>query len=155
MGTGKDTAVPLIGMLPRLRRYARVLTAEPEAADDLVAAALSRARDAARDTAGQSSVLSVMAIMRRLDHSRRNPADAPQRAVIPPTGAAAPGDISEALSQLSVDEREILMLVAVERLTYDEVASLLEVPPATVMARLSRARANLRALTGPLTGHDV
>src|SRR5689334_13151212 len=104
MATGKGTAVPLIGMLPRLRRYARVLTAEAEAADDLVAAALSRARHAPRDTAGESSVLSVMAIMRRLDQSRRDPADAPQRTVLPPTGAAAPGDISEALWQLSVDE---------------------------------------------------
>jgi RNA polymerase sigma-70 factor (ECF subfamily) len=49
------------------------------------------------------------------------------------------------LWELPVEEREILMLVAVERLSYDEVATLLEVPPATVIARLTRARANLHA----------
>jgi RNA polymerase sigma-70 factor (ECF subfamily) len=149
MGTGKGTAVPLIGMLPRLRRYARVLTAQPEAADDLVADTLSWARHMTRDTEEWSSVLSVMAIMRRLQHVRREPVDAPQRALTPPTGAAPASGIFAALWQLPVDEREILMLVAVERLTYDEVATLLEVPPATVIARLTRARANLRALMEP------
>jgi len=148
MGTGKGTAVPLIGMLPRLRRYARVLTAQPEAADDLVADTLSWARHMTRDTEERSSVLSVMAIMRRLQHVRQEPVDAPQRALTPPTLAPASG-IFPALWQLPVDEREILMLVAVERLAYDEVATLLGVPPATVIARLTRARANLRALMEP------
>jgi len=144
-------ASQMIGLLPRLRRYARVLTVQPDAADDLVADTLSRAHRTTVDTVEPPSAVSVMAIMHRLHQARRGRRGRIERgrakAVTPPADAAASAsDIMDLVWQLPVDEREILMLVAVERLTYDEVAALLEVPPATVIARLSRARANLRGL---------
>jgi RNA polymerase sigma-70 factor (ECF subfamily) len=143
------TATQLIGLLPRLRRYARVLTTRPDAADDLVADTLTRARRARHETPQQSPALSVMAIMHRLHRGRRVRGDRGGRAN-PERGAAdPPAPIVELLCQLALDEREVLLLVAVERLSYDDVAALLDVPPATVIARLSRARANLRALMQP------
>jgi RNA polymerase sigma-70 factor (ECF subfamily) len=57
-------------------------------------------------------------------------------------------------SRLPVAQREILLMVAVESLSYGEIASLLGVPIATVMSRLNRARANLTSMTGeaPMSG---
>jgi DNA-directed RNA polymerase specialized sigma24 family protein len=131
-------------MLPRLRRYARVLTGRPDAADDLVADTLSQARRT-RGARGRSSTVSVMAIMHRLHESRRPSEAAPSGPASHDNGVIA------LLWQLPVHEREVLMLVAVEKLTYEEVAALLEVPPATVMARLSRARQRLGLLMGSAT----
>jgi RNA polymerase sigma-70 factor (ECF subfamily) len=150
--TSERTATQLIGLLPRLRRYARVLTAQPDAADELVAGTLARARLPRRDTPQQSPALSVMAMMHRIHErgrSRRTPDARSYARSLSLDPACAPSRIVELLCQLALDEREVLLLVAVERLTYDDVATLLEVPPATVIARLSRARANLRALMEP------
>ncbi|MER2527555.1 MAG: sigma factor-like helix-turn-helix DNA-binding protein, partial [Candidatus Competibacter denitrificans] len=47
-------------------------------------------------------------------------------------------------AELSVDHREVLLLVGLEQLDYAEVATVLNVPPGTVMSRLARAREALR-----------
>jgi RNA polymerase sigma-70 factor (ECF subfamily) len=47
---------------------------------------------------------------------------------------------------LPVDQREVLLLVAVEQLTYEEVSNALGIPIGTVMSRLSRGRERLRQL---------
>jgi len=49
--------------------------------------------------------------------------------------------------RLSVEEREVLMLAAVERLSYQDIATLLGVPMATVMSTLIRARERMRTMT--------
>ena len=53
------------------------------------------------------------------------------------------------LQQLSVDQRETLLLVTLEELSYDEAAKVLGVPVGTIMSRLSRARTRLREITRP------
>lgn len=53
-------------------------------------------------------------------------------------------DLNAALQRLPADQREILLLVGLEEMTYDEVASTLGIPLGTVMSRLSRAREKLR-----------
>jgi RNA polymerase sigma-70 factor (ECF subfamily) len=50
------------------------------------------------------------------------------------------------MGRLSADQREVLLLAAVEELRYEEIASILQIPIGTVMSRLSRARNNLRQL---------
>ena len=55
-------------------------------------------------------------------------------------------DLERALAALPAVSREILLLVCVEELSYQEVARMLEVPLGTVMSRLSRARERLRHL---------
>lgn len=54
--------------------------------------------------------------------------------------------IRDALSQLDIDHREVLMLREYEQLSYDEIAEVLAVPVNTVRSRLSRARGELKAL---------
>jgi RNA polymerase sigma-70 factor (ECF subfamily) len=56
---------------------------------------------------------------------------------------AAPNDLCARVLQLPLEEREVLILVAVERLSYEEVASVLGVQVATVMGTLTRARKRL------------
>jgi RNA polymerase sigma-70 factor (ECF subfamily) len=55
-------------------------------------------------------------------------------------------DLDCALQQLPAEEREVLLLVGLEEMSYAEVAKTLDVPVGTVMSRLSRARGRLRVL---------
>ena len=74
--------------------------------------------------------------------------DAPQRPL--QTDALELRDLDRTLQRLPPEHREVLLLVGVEELSYQEVATVLGVPVGTVMSRLSRARARLRE---ELQGH--
>jgi RNA polymerase sigma-70 factor (ECF subfamily) len=54
--------------------------------------------------------------------------------------------VRDAIQQLPVDFREIILLREFEELSYQEIATILDCPAGTVMSRLARARAKLRAL---------
>ena len=58
------------------------------------------------------------------------------------------GEVLEAFNRLTAEHRAVLVLVAVEEMSYREAASVLEVPIGTVMSRLNRARTELRSLLG-------
>jgi RNA polymerase sigma-70 factor (ECF subfamily) len=66
-------------------------------------------------------------------------------------------DLQRALYCLPVEQREVLLLVCVEELSYQEASKALGVPIGTVMSRLSRAREHMRVLMtdGPLEGDAV
>jgi RNA polymerase sigma-70 factor, ECF subfamily len=53
--------------------------------------------------------------------------------------------VREALAALSANHRAVIALVDLDGLTYQEAADLLQVPVGTVMSRLHRARAKVRA----------
>jgi RNA polymerase sigma-70 factor (ECF subfamily) len=55
-------------------------------------------------------------------------------------------EMSSALAQLPMEQRQVVLLVGLEQLTYAEAAAVLEVPIGTVMSRLSRGRDRLRQL---------
>jgi len=55
-------------------------------------------------------------------------------------------DLQAALSRLPEEQREVLLLVGLEQMTYEETAGVLAIPIGTVMSRLSRARERLRGL---------
>ena len=54
-------------------------------------------------------------------------------------------DLMAALAKLSPEQREPLLLVTLEQLSYAECSELLGIPIGTVMSRISRARVALRA----------
>jgi len=148
-----EFSLELIALLPRLRRYARALTGDRYAADDLVQDTLERAWARHRQWRPGSDLRAwLFAIMhnRRVDLARGErfaaPADEEQApAAAPPGPAAVDGlDLQRAFARLSTEHREVLLLVGVEQLSYDEAAGALGVPVGTVMSRLSRARARLR-----------
>jgi RNA polymerase sigma-70 factor (ECF subfamily) len=148
----------LLGAIPRLRRYARSLLFDVAAADDLVQTTLERALahwhqfDQRRDL-----LVWVMSIAHNahMDQRRRDARVSvmePERASAEQDAIGAdPGvdvglrlDLLNALSHLSIEQREPLLLVSVEQLTYAECAEVLRIPVGTVMSRVSRARASLR-----------
>lgn len=150
----------LLGLLPRLRRLARALAGQVADADDLVQLALERAlAHATRWDPGAPLDKWVFAIMRNAwrdelrMRGRSQKLFAPEEAgTTQADGASArPGqqlDLAAAMSTLSSDQREVVALVLVEGLTYDEAAELLQVPVGTVTSRLARARNALQAHIG-------
>ena len=64
-------------------------------------------------------------------------------------------ELGIALASLSVGDRDVLLLVAWEELTYEEVAQALTIPVGTVRSRLHRARLQLRPLLEQLDGRDI
>ena len=147
----------IVACIPSLRRYARGLTPDRERADDLVQDTLERAW-------GKFSMWQKRGAMRawmfgimhnlfvdRLRAQRSTPEDsagdalpeAPQRAT--QSDRLEIIDLDRALQRLPAEQREVLLLVAVEELSYREVATATGVPIGTVMSRLSRARERLRA----------
>ena len=54
--------------------------------------------------------------------------------------------VREAIQQLPLDFREVILLREFEELSYQEIATILDCPAGTVMSRLARARAKLRTL---------
>ena len=59
-------------------------------------------------------------------------------------------DLDAAIRRLPPDQREVLLLVALEEMSYGEAAGTLGIPIGTVMSRLARAREKLRAMLSGL-----
>src|SRR5690606_22399780 len=70
----------------------------------------------------------------------------------PSAGWAAALDLERALRTLPQAQRQVLLLVAFEDMSYEQVATVVGVPAGTVMSRLSRARSRLRELLDPDAG---
>lgn len=147
----------VIAEIPRLRRYARALTGSMDSADDLVQETLERALEKWLFWKTERDLRPwLFSIMHNLHVDQRRRAKhvdylANERLPdIPCRPQQLDGlelrDLDRALGQLPVDHREILLLVAIEGLSYKEVAAALGIPLGSVMSRLSRARAALRAI---------
>jgi RNA polymerase sigma-70 factor (ECF subfamily) len=153
-----DDGARIVACIPRLRRYARALIGTPGEADDLVQDTLERAwaklHQLRRRGDPRVWLFSIMhnLFVDRFRTWRARPDEAPgEQAEAAPAGT--PGvdrlvlrDLASAMKQLPAPQREVLLLVALEQLTYDEVALSLGIPVGTVMSRLSRGREALRAL---------
>jgi RNA polymerase sigma-70 factor (ECF subfamily) len=146
----------VVALIPRLRRYALALVGDRAAADDLVQDTLERALNKfhlwRRGTDLRAWLFTVMhnVYVNQL-RSRREYLALEGEALELPVRAAhdAPleaRDVTRALARLPVEQREVLLLVVLEDLSYEEAAGALGVPIGTVMSRLSRAREKLRAL---------
>ncbi len=146
----------MLACLPRLRRYARALTGEREGADDLVQDTLERAWQK-RDSWKRGTDMRpwLFAIMHNLHaDQRRKPAlntvelELEQAETIaapaPATDQGLALDLEAALQALPAEQREVLLLVVLEEMRYEDVAVTLGIPTGTVMSRLSRARERLR-----------
>ena len=128
-------------LIPALRRFARALSRDAETADDLVQDTMVRALRAEHLFHGGDLRTWLFTILLNLDRNRRRGLSRrPTLAVIEDVDpAAAPG-----LTLLPPEQREVLLLVTLEGMSYREAADVQGVPIGTVMSRLSRARAALR-----------
>lgn len=156
----------ILAELPRLRRYARALVGDRAAADDLVQDTLERAWTRVSQWRPGSDLRAwLFAIMHnlRIDQLRRLTipitsldevdVDLPIRAT--QTDRIELNELGAALGRLSEEQRAVLLLVALEDMSYAEVAATLGIPIGTVMSRLARGRERLRQLLngqpGPTT----
>jgi len=143
--------------IPRLRRYARALAGDQHAADDLVQDTLERAINKRHlwrpDSDLRAWLFAIMhnVFVNQLRSRQAHPEDALDDdalpAVAPTDGARLEvRDLQTALALLSPEQREVVLLVGLEQLTYAEASHALGIPIGTVMSRLFRGRERLRLL---------
>src|ERR1700692_369122 len=147
--------------IPRLRRYARALTRDVSRADDLVQSCLTRA--VAKQHLWQPGTdlrawLFTILHNQHVNDVRRSVREGINVAV----EDAAPvltiqanaidvlqlRDLETAMGKLAPEQRQVILLVGLEGMRYEEVAVILDIPIGTVRSRLSRGREALRRLIG-------
>jgi RNA polymerase sigma-70 factor, ECF subfamily len=146
--------------IPRLRRYARALTRDFSRADDLVQNCLTRA--VAKQHLWQHGTDLRAWLFTILHHQHVNDVrrsiregshvmfeELPELTAQPDAIAVLQlRDLEAALGKLQLEQRQVILLVGLEDMSYAEVANVLKVPVGTVRSRLSRGRDQLRRLMG-------
>jgi RNA polymerase sigma-70 factor, ECF subfamily len=155
-------------LLPNLRRYARSLTHDASAGDDLVQECVARAlANLHLWTAGTDLRAWLFTILHNQYVSQvrraRREGTMVEWSECSPTLTCAPGqiehleirDLVRALTSLPEEQRTAVLMIGLTKGDYYEVASACKVPVGTIRSRLSRGRKTLRALmsVAPLEPH--
>lgn len=146
--------------IPRLRRYARALTRDVVAADDLVQDCLTRALGKLhlwQDGTDLRAWLFTILHNQYVNYIRRAVREGsavglnesePLLSRAPQQGKRLEmRDLERAIAKLPEEQRIVILLVGLEGMRYEEVAVVLDVPVGTIRSRLSRGREALRRLT--------
>jgi RNA polymerase sigma-70 factor (ECF subfamily) len=143
--------------VPNLRRYARALTRNRDQADDLVQDCLERAlsrRHLWKEDGNTRAWLFTIMHNIHANDTRRHAAR-PTAAPVEEAGLSQPAsqsariaglEMAAALEELPAEQQQVILLVALEGMSYGEIAELLGIAQGTVMSRLSRGRERLRRL---------
>jgi RNA polymerase sigma-70 factor (ECF subfamily) len=147
--------------IPRLRRYARALTRDVTAADDLVQDCLARALSKVhlwQEGTDLRAWLFTILHNQYVNHVRRavREGTAVGLSETEPMLTTQPNqnkrlelrDLERAIAKLPEEQRAVVLLVGLEGMRYEEVAIVLDVPVGTIRSRLSRGREMLRQLIG-------
>jgi RNA polymerase sigma factor (sigma-70 family) len=153
----RDMLLQVEPLIPALRRYARSLVRNRANADDLVQDCLERAvrrwhqRRDGEVRAWLFAILHNLAVdqfRRSATRGRHVPIDETNEDNFGEVAAQEQGlmyqDVLNKLARLPEDQRAVLLLVAVEDISYADAAKVLSIPIGTVMSRLSRARERLQ-----------
>ena len=156
-----DIRSRLVAQIPRLRRYARALTRDVAAADDLVQDCLMRAVSKShlwQEGTDLRAWLFTILHNQYVNQVRRavregmavalSDTEAKQALTIAPNQdkRLELRDLERALAELPEDQRATVLLVGMEGLNYEEAAAVFDVPIGTIRSRLSRGRETLRQL---------
>jgi len=149
----------IIEQIPRLRRYARALTGNPNAAEDLVQDCLERSWNKFHLWQSGSNMRAWMFTIMHNIHVNQV-----RKAISRPTVVSLAEwtddrgvkpvqekrievrNVGAALELLPEEQRAVVLLIGLEELSYQEVAKVLNIPIGTVMSRLSRGRERLRQM---------
>jgi RNA polymerase sigma-70 factor (ECF subfamily) len=145
--------------IPRLRRYARALTRNPDRADDLLQDTLVRALDKQhlwQPGTNLRAWLFTLMHNQNINAIRRNEplkssVDIDDTAIaltaVSDTQAASKlAELDRALGKLPQNQRAVILLIGLEGMSYEEAAAVLKVAIGTIRSRLSRGREALRRL---------
>ena len=148
----------IVPFIPNLRRYARALVGDRDGADDLVQDTLERAVRKFHLWRPGDLRAWLFSIMHNVFVNQLKARKIAPEVEIDENALAAPIptvtsldviDLQRALLTLSPQQREVVLLVALEDMTYADVSRSLGIPIGTVMSRLSRGREKLRrAMSG-------
>lgn len=152
-----DNPDSIIPHIPPLRRYARALTGNYAAAEDLVQDTLERAwsrfrlwRRGSDLRAWLFTIMHNVYINQVKAHRRRRHQSAEDagelRVISTQEDRLELEDLRKALRGLADEQREVVLLIGLEQMSYEEAAKILNVPIGTIMSRLSRGREQLRTL---------
>jgi RNA polymerase sigma-70 factor (ECF subfamily) len=147
--------------VPRLRRYARALTRDGSRADDLVQSSLLRAISKQHLWQAGTDLrawlftilhnLHVNEVRRGVREGMAVPVEEAASALTVDANAGPSlqlRDLERALARVPNEQRQVILLVGLEGMCYEEVATILGIPIGTVRSRLSRGRETLRVLMG-------
>ena len=145
----------LVMQIPKLRRYARALTRNTDSADDLVQDCLERAWRKTHlwrpDSDLRAWLFTLMHNVyvnglrsKKLSMEPDNQRELQDPHPLQHEGPLRLRDLEAGLATLSADQREVLLLVCLEGMTYAQVGDVLGIPIGTVMSRLHRGRERLR-----------
>lgn len=147
-----------------LRRYARALVGNTADSDDLVQETLKRALTYLSDGKEIRNLRAYLLTMLhhvRIDHAKRAIKTRDHLTLDDMSMPGVPAnqmarlecrELSAAIEALPAEQREVLLLVCLEGLSYQETAELVGTPIGTVMSRLSRARTALRKMLSAEAG---
>ena len=148
----------LVALIPHLRAFARTLTGDPTAADDLAQDAMMKAWDArASFEMGTNMKAWTFMILRNQFYSEKRRSwrqtqldqEAAERTLVAIDDPASPVALDElrlGLGMLPAEQREALVLVGAGGFAYDEAAEICGCAVGTVKSRVSRARHALQAI---------
>jgi RNA polymerase sigma-70 factor, ECF subfamily len=152
----------LINEMENLRKFALRLTRNASDAEDLVQATLLRAlekKDYFQDGTNLFSWTSKIMFnlfASQYRHKKKfdtqyDPTPYIEQASVGPSQevTADLGKVRESMKLLSKEHREMLILVCIRGMRYEEVSEMLQIPVGTVRSRLSRARRQLQDLLAP------
>ena len=147
----------IVPYIPNLRRYARALVGDRDGADDLVQDTLERAVRKFhlwRPGDLRAWLFSIMhnVFVNQLKARKISPDVEIDETFAAPASSVSGLDLQDlqrALGTLAPEQREVVLLVALEDMSYADVSKALGIPMGTVMSRLSRGRDRLRrAMSG-------
>ena len=162
-----DIREQLVGLLPRLRRFAVGLTGNLSEADDLLQQSCEKALRKQHQWQSGTRLDSWMYRIIQttwIDQTRRQRSDTVslEAETMPETPDLRSENladnqnmldrVSQVLNLLPEDQRVVMLMIAVEGYRYQEVADMLKVPKGTVMSRLFRARSRVQAELGSSDG---
>jgi RNA polymerase sigma-70 factor (ECF subfamily) len=148
----------LIALIPQLRAFARTLTGDPTAADDLAQDAMMKAWDARESfELGTNMKAWTFMILRNQFYSEKRRSwrqtqldqEAAERTLVAVDDPASPVALDElrmALGRLPAEQREALILVGAGGFAYEEAAEICRCAVGTVKSRVSRARRALQVI---------
>ena len=135
----------------RLYRLAVSLVGNAVDAEDVLQEAFIGAFRGLKGFEGRASVktwltriLVIQAAQFRRSRKRKRTEAMPENIAAASKSAEAGMDVAAALADLSAEHRQVLVLREYERMSYEEIAEVLDVPRGTVESRLYRARGELR-----------
>ena len=148
----------LVALIPHLRAFARTLTGDPTAADDLAQDAMMKAWDARQSfQLGTNMKAWTFMILRNQFYSEKRRSwrqsqldqEAAERTLIAvddPEAPVALDELRQGLAMLPPEQREALILVGAGGFAYEEAADICGCAVGTVKSRVSRARKALQSI---------